>query len=64
MVLFSPSFLSSQTPAGRGGWPPLLNLVLPEVSLDWIILKLINFISLAYDYNELNSNWLELDYII
>jgi len=27
-------------------------------------LKLINWISLDYDYNELNSNWLELDYII
>ena len=27
-----PSFLSSQTPAGRGGWPPFPSLVLPEVS--------------------------------
>jgi len=27
-------------------------------------LKLINWISWDYDYNELNSNWLELDYII
>jgi len=27
-------------------------------------LKLINWISLDYDYNELNSNWLELDHII
>ena len=32
--------------------------------MNWIILKLINWISLDYDYNELNSNWLELDYII
>ena len=30
--VFSPSFLSSQTPAGRGGWPPFLSLFLPEVS--------------------------------
>jgi len=27
-------------------------------------LKLIDWISLDYDYNELNSNWLELDHII
>jgi len=27
-----PSFLSSQNPAGRGGRPPFLRLVLPEVS--------------------------------
>jgi len=32
--------------------------------MNLIILKLINWISLDYDYNELNSNWLELDYII
>ena len=32
--------------------------------MNWIILKLIHWISLEYDYNELNSNWLELDYII
>ena len=34
MVLwcFFPSFLSSLTPTGRGGWPPFLSLVLPEVS--------------------------------
>jgi len=32
--------------------------------MNWIILKLINWISLVYDYNEFNSNWLELDYII
>jgi len=32
--------------------------------MNWIILKLINWISLDYDYDELNSNWLELDYII
>ena len=31
--------------------------------MNWIILKLINWIPLDYDYNELNSNWLELDYI-
>ena len=30
--VYSPSFLSSQTPAGRGGWPPFVSLVLPEVS--------------------------------
>jgi len=32
--------------------------------MNWIFLKLINWISLDYDYNELTSNWLELDYII
>jgi len=32
MVFVVPSFLSSQTPAGRGGWPPFLCLVLSEVS--------------------------------
>jgi len=32
--------------------------------MNLIILKLINWISLDYDYNKLNSNWLELDYII
>jgi len=32
--------------------------------MNWIILKLINWISLDYDYNELNPNMLELDYII
>ena len=32
--------------------------------MNWIIFKLINWISLDYDYNELNSNWLELDDII
>ena len=32
--------------------------------MNWIILKLINWISLDYDYNELNSNLLELDHII
>jgi len=32
--------------------------------MNLIILKLINRILLDYDYNELNSYWLELDYII
>jgi len=32
--------------------------------MNLIILKLINWISLDYDYIELNSNWLELDHII
>jgi len=32
--------------------------------MNWIILKLIDWISFDYDYNELNSNWLELDHII
>jgi len=32
LTVFSPSFLSSQTPAGQAGWPPFLSLVLPEVS--------------------------------
>jgi len=32
--------------------------------MNLIILKLINWILLDYDYNELNSNWLELDYTI
>ena len=32
--------------------------------MNLIILKLIDLIWLDYDYNELNSNWLELDYII
>ena len=32
VMVFFPSFLSSQTPAGRGGWPPFLSLVLLEVS--------------------------------
>ena len=30
MVFVVPSFLSSQTPAGRGRWSPFLVLVLPE----------------------------------
>ena len=32
VMVFFPSFLSSQTPAGWGGWLPFLSLVLPEVS--------------------------------
>ncbi|KAM4570262.1 uncharacterized protein PAE49_009464 isoform 2-T2 [Odontesthes bonariensis] len=32
VVLVVPSFLSSQTPAGRGRWPPSPKLVLPGVS--------------------------------
>ena len=55
-----------KTSFGAICWFPELGYCfwISTIWMNWIILKLINWISLDYDYNELNSNWLELDYII
>jgi len=57
-----PSFLSSQTPAGRGEWPPF-----PESGSvrGFFLLNGSRWFSLDYDYdyNEMDSNWFELNCI-